>query len=173
MLGPRGAAIGTGKNLRIVADGPTVLIINEKHRREQLPGGYFGLGPGVALVIGIKDMPPITDRHQALARVNHVDHQAFGGLGGFNCKDCGGGGIAGGQNRQRQCAASKQRERCGQQRNPACGAWAANNPTHDRLTHRPFSHLLLLGRLLCQDLETCNLERLEEAGAILSGFGIV
>ena len=120
-----------------MTDGPALFVIDEKHRREQLPGGDFGLRPGRALVIGIEDMPAITDRHQALAGVHHVDHQAFGGLGRLNCKHRRGGGIASGLGDGRQRDGPKQRERCGQQRNPACGAWAANNPTHDRLTHRP------------------------------------
>ena len=86
MLGPASAAVDACQNLRIMADRPAAFIVDEIHCREQLPGGDFGLGPGAALVIGIEDVPTITDRHQTFAGMDHIDHQAFAGLGGFNRK---------------------------------------------------------------------------------------
>jgi hypothetical protein len=173
LLGPGRAAVGAGEDLRVMAHGPAVFVIDEEHRREQLAGGHFGLGPGAALVIGIEDMPAITDRHQALAGVDHIDHQAFGGLGGLNCKHRLRGGIAGCQHGVDNATPANSES--------AAASNATLRAARGRQTTQPMTgslidlspHLLLLGRLAFLGSETCNLERLEEAGAILSGFRIV
>ncbi|MCY1440499.1 hypothetical protein D9M71_567780 [compost metagenome] len=116
LLGPGRAAVLAGEDLRVMADGPAVHVIDEEHRRQQGPGRDLGLGPGCALVIGIQDVPTIPDRHQALAGVDDIEHQAFGGLGRFNGIDNIGCWRRRGQRRRRQHGRAQHRERCGQQR---------------------------------------------------------
>jgi len=89
-----------------MADGPAALVVDEEHRREQLPGRYPGLGPGVALVVGEQDMAAITDHDQALAGVGGADQQALAGLGRFGGVLVGTGGLHAAGPRaqcQRQC----------------------------------------------------------------------
>ena len=116
LLGPGDAAVLAGEDLCVMADGPAVFVVDKKHRRQQLPGRHLGLGPGRALVIGIQNVPAIPDRHQALAGVHDIEHQAFGGLGGFNGINNVGCWRGSGQHRCRQHGTAQQRERCSQQR---------------------------------------------------------
>jgi hypothetical protein len=78
LFAPGRAAVGAGEDLRVVADRRRAC------RRRRTPpsavaGSAPGLGPGLALVVGIENVPAITHRHQALAGDN-IEHQAFGAL---------------------------------------------------------------------------------------------
>lgn len=93
LLAPGGAAVAAGEDLRVMADGPATLVVEEKHSSEQLPGGYPGLGPGTALVVGEQNVAAITHHHQALAGMGGVDQQALAGLGRFGGVFVGGRGL--------------------------------------------------------------------------------
>jgi hypothetical protein len=74
------------------------------------------LGPGLALVIGIENVPTIPDRHQPFAGMNDIEHQAFRGFGRFGGIHHVGRRFGSGHHRRRQRGKAQQRECCGQQR---------------------------------------------------------
>ncbi len=150
MLGPAAAAIIAGEDLRVVPHGPAVFVIDEKYRREQLASRHLGLGPGLALVVRIDNVPAVTDRHQALAGVDHIEHQGFAGLGRFDGIDDIGRRRRNSHHRCRQHRRAQQRERRSQQRDSAQHRRPAAAHSHDRLIHRPFPHYYCYGLVRCQ-----------------------
>ncbi|MNT46455.1 hypothetical protein D3C72_1830980 [compost metagenome] len=136
-----------------MTDGPALLVVDEKDGGEHLAGRHLGLAPGLAVVVGIKDVATVANGYQALAGVGDIEQQAAHGLGRLNGEDrCVGGQRGCGYGRSGYCENgehTEQRERFGQRRLEAerrlveaFHGEAGRGAPHDGLTHTPFPFLL-------------------------------
>ncbi|MDT4886866.1 hypothetical protein FQZ97_1232670 [compost metagenome] len=59
-----------------MADGPAFLVVDEEDRGQQLAGRHLGLGPALAVIVGVKDMSVVAYGHQALAGMGDAHEEA-------------------------------------------------------------------------------------------------